>query len=98
MLAIREDYVAHLDPFSRVLPTALRTRMRLERLGREAALRARDRARAPAQSTFALRTRPKLVGDLLEMRVDTGGGRTKAGSGEYVEPVQPAGRVRGLWS
>jgi WD40 repeat protein len=98
VLAIREDYVAHLDPFSRLLPTALRTRTRLERLGRESALRAATEPARRAGRSFAPDVAEKLVGDLLEMRVDTGGGQTQAVPGEYVEPVQLQVACRSLWS
>jgi WD40 repeat protein len=98
VLAIREDYVAHLDPFSRQLPTALRTRTRLERLGRESALRAATEPARRAGHSFAPGVAEKLVADLLEMRVDTGGGQTQAVPGEYVEPVQLQVACRSLWS
>jgi WD40 repeat protein len=98
VLAIREDYVAHLDPFARLLPSALRTRTRLERLGREAALRAATEPARRAGRPFAPGVAEKLVGDLLEMRVDTGGGQTRPVPGEYVEPVQLQVACRSLWS
>jgi cell wall-associated NlpC family hydrolase len=98
VLAIREDYVAHLDPFARLLPTALRTRMRLERLGRESALRAATEPARRAGRSFAPGVAEKLVDDLLEMRVDMGGGQTRPVPGEYVEPVQLQVACRSLWS
>ena len=40
VFVIREDYLAQLDPFSRILPEKLRPRFRLERLRKNAALQA----------------------------------------------------------
>ena len=38
VFVIREDYLAQLDPFSKVLPEKLRPRFRLERLRKDAAI------------------------------------------------------------
>ncbi len=40
VLVMREDYIAALDPYAHILPGGLRTRYYMQRLSREAALKA----------------------------------------------------------
>ena len=97
ILIIREDYMAQLDPFASPLPEALRTRFRVERLGREAALAA---VKGPLQETprsFAEGVAERLVDELLKVRVQTATGETAQLSGEFVEPVQLQVVCQSLW-
>jgi len=71
VLSIREDFLAQLDPYARLLPDGLRARYRLERLSAGAALRA---AKAPARRAgrpFADGVAEQLVQDLQKVRLDT---------------------------
>jgi Novel STAND NTPase 1 len=96
VLSIREDFVAQLDPYARLLPEGFRARYRLERLGHSAALRAvREPARA-AGCAFADGVAQQLVGDLRKVRLDTEHG-TKEVVDEFVEPVQLQVVAHGLW-
>jgi len=96
MIAIREDYLAQLDRYGRHLPGAIRTRLRLERLSAEAALTAVTQPVERTERRYAPGVAEQLVGDLLQMRVDTGGGLVEI-EGEYVEPVQLQVTCRSLW-
>ena len=97
MLAIREDFLAELDPFASLLPGALRTRFRLERLDRPSALAAIERPLEGSGRAFAPRAAASLVDDLLRVRLD---GRATAQPvlGEHVEPVQLQVACRSLWT
>jgi GH24 family phage-related lysozyme (muramidase) len=97
VIAIREDYLAQLDRYAPLLPEGLRTRLRLERLGGDAALTAVTRAVATTRRRYASGVAEQLVGDLLTMRVDTGAGGVVEAIGEYAEPVQLQVACRSLW-
>ena len=96
VLAIREDFLAQLDPYARLLPDGLRARYRLERLGPAAALRAAKEPAHAAGRPFADGVAEQLVEDLQKVRLDTEHG-PKEVVGEYVEPVQLQVACRSLW-
>src|SRR5215208_1680457 len=96
VLSIREDFLAQLDPYARLLPDALRARYRLERLGPAAALRAAKEPARAAGRPFAEGVAEQLVEDLQKVRLDTEHG-PKEVVGEYVEPVQLQVACRSLW-
>jgi len=97
VFAMREDYIAQLDPYTPLLPEKLRTRYRLERLHREAAclavegpLRGKDRSFAPGVVS-------NLVQQLLNVRFKRTAKATVETAGEYVEPVQLQVVCQNLW-
>lgn len=101
VLAMREDYIAELEPYEDLLPERLRTRFRLERLREEAALLAIEGPlkKGPLEESgfgFAPDVAKKLVNDLLTIPFQpiTGGANPK---GEYVEAVQLQVVCRALW-
>jgi len=97
VLAMREDYLAQLDRYMRVLPKRAQTRFRLERLREGGALAA---ATGPIEGTgraFAPGVAEALVGDLMTIQVETASGQTEAAKGEFVEPVQLQVACRSLW-
>src|SRR3954452_3530795 len=96
VLSIREDFLAQLDPYARLLPDGLHARYRLERLGPAAALRAAKEPARAAGRPFAEGVAEQLVGDLQKVRLDTEHG-PKEVVGEYVEPVQLQVACRSLW-
>jgi hypothetical protein len=98
VLAIREDYVASLDPFAELLPGDLRTRFRLGRLGPEQALGAVVKPLEGTRRNYAEGVAEKLVSDLLTFRVDTGSGSPVEVEGEFVEPVQLQVSCQSLWA
>jgi WD40 repeat protein len=97
LIAIREDYLAHLDRYGALLPGGLQTRLHLEQLRRDAALTAVTQLAARTPRRYAPGVAEQLVGDLLELRVDTGRGEIAVVEGEYVEPVQLQVVCRSLW-
>src|SRR5262249_12573932 len=97
VIAIREEYLAPLDPYTPLLPERLRTRLRLDRLSADAALAAVTQPAAQTRRRYAPRAAAQLVSDLLAMRVDTGNRGVVEVVGEYAEPVQLQVACRSLW-
>jgi WD40 repeat protein len=96
VLSIREDFLAQLDPYARLLPDGLRARYRLERLSAGAALHAAKEPARRAGRPFADGVAEQLVQDLQKVRLDTELG-PKEVVGEYVEPVQLQVACRSVW-
>lgn len=97
VLAIREDYVAQLDPFAPILG-GLRTRFRLEPLKPAAALLAVKGPLAGTDRAFAPGVAEGLVEDLRQIRVEAPSGQSVEVEGEFVEPVQLQVACHSLWS
>lgn len=88
LFALREDYVAGLDPYLRPIPTRLQTTFRLDLLGVEAA---RDAMQRPAESAgveFAEPAAERLADDLRRVRVQQPDGAMTEQLGPHIEPVQ----------
>lgn len=98
VLVMREDFIAQLDPYLDLFPNRLRTRFRLERLGREAGLVAVTEPLKGTGVSFAPGVAKQLVEDLMKERLDTGEGKIRIIPGEYIEPVQLQVVCHGLWS
>ena len=97
LIAIREDFIAYLDPHVDLLPTRLKTRYRLDLLSREAA---KEAARAPAEATgveFEEAAVDRLIDDLRQIRVQHLDGTTVE-FGPHVEPLQLQIVCRRLWT
>ena len=97
LLSLREDYLASMTRYVDLLPGGVRTRFHLERLRRDAALRAASCPIERRGITFAPNVAEQLVHDLQVSRVDIGNGVTTSVQGEYVEPVQLQVVCRTLW-
>jgi len=69
LLAMREDYVASLDPYARLVHEGLRTRFRLERLRREAALEAVVKPTVGTGRRFASGVAERLIDNLMTIQV-----------------------------
>lgn len=96
VLVMREDYIATLDPYAHLLPGGLRVRYYMQRLGREAALRA---VKKPVETLrpFAKGVAEKLVDDLCSIKVLRLDGSLDTQPGQYVEPVQLQVVCHNLW-
>lgn len=97
VFAIREDHLAALDPYRRLLPTRLTTTYRLDLLTAESALAA---IQAPARAhgvDFTDAAAHKLVDDLRVMKVARPGGAVDMMPGRHVEAVQLQVVCRRLW-
>ncbi|MGH9401274.1 MAG: hypothetical protein ACRD2P_04110 [Terriglobia bacterium] len=84
LFAMREDFVAQIDPYEDLLPEEFRTRYRLEQLREDAALAAVE---CPLEATglrFKHGVAKLLVDDLLSEAITSG----VRAPGEFVEPVQ----------
>jgi hypothetical protein len=97
VLALREEYVAQLDPYAELLPTRLRTRFRLERLDDTSAREAVAMPLRDTRRSFAPDAAGELVRNLRRVRVQTADGKTLEVEGEYVEPVQLQVVCQELW-
>lgn len=86
LFAMREDFIAHLDPYEDLLPEELRTRYRLEQLRSEAALAAIEKPLEETGIHFEPGVAKILVADLLSVGpVEQDGMNVR---GEFVDPVQ----------
>lgn len=96
VLVMREDYIAALDPYAHLLPGGLRTRYYMQRLSREAALKA---MKSPVEKLrpYAEGVAEKLVENLASIQVQKPGGKLETQPGQYVEPVQLQVVCFGLW-
>jgi WD40 repeat protein len=88
LFAMREDYVAALDPYLRTLPTRARTKFRLDFLTQQAASQAVQRPAEQAGITFSEGAVTKLVDELSQVLVPQPDGSSELQPGPYVEPVQ----------
>jgi WD40 repeat protein len=96
LFSMREDYIAGLDPYLGELPTRLFTRMRLDLLPPEAALRAVTDPAAAAQRPFDDAAAERLVHDLRMVQAQRGGEIVWV-PGPVVEPLQLQVVCRRLW-
>jgi WD40 repeat protein len=96
VLVMREDYIASLEPYEHLLPGRLRMRYYMQRLGRDAALKAIKR---PAEKlrAYAPGVAEKLVDDLSGIRTQHPDGTTTIQPGQFVEPVQLQVVCYNLW-
>ncbi|TKJ32315.1 MAG: hypothetical protein CEE38_23445 [Planctomycetes bacterium B3_Pla] len=97
VFAIREDYIAQLDPYARLLPEKLRTRYRLERLRAEAACLAVEGPLRNTKCSFEVGVASKLVRQLLNIRIESVTREKVEVAGEFVEPVQLQVVCQSLW-
>lgn len=97
VLVMREDYIAHLDPYAHLLPTGLRVRYYMQRLSREAALNAVKRPAEKAGRPYANGVAEKLVDDLSSIKVQNVDGSTGMLPGQFVEAVQLQVVCFSLW-
>jgi DNA-binding beta-propeller fold protein YncE/Leucine-rich repeat (LRR) protein len=97
VFVMREEHIAHLDPYVELIPDRLRTRFHLRRLGRDAALKAITWPLRGTERTFADEVAENLIEDLLKVHVQVGVDKTVEAVGEFVEPVQLQVVCESLW-
>lgn len=98
LFAMREDFVAEIDPYEDLLPEEFHTRYRLERLRKDAALEAVEKPLEPTKIRFAPGAAGHLVDNLLKSPLasnpEKAGHQHEAAASqefveeEFVEPVQ----------
>jgi WD40 repeat protein len=96
LFAIREDFLAELDPYARLVPTRFTNRYRLDLLGVDQALDAIILPAADRGTDFKRPAAEKLVDDLRRIRVQRSDGVTEE-LGPTVEPVQLQVACRQVW-
>lgn len=97
VLAMREDYIAYLDPYIHLLPGKLRVRYYMQRLSQEAAIAAVEGPAAKEGRAFARGIAKKVVDDLSSIMVRLPDDTLKPEPGQYVEPVQLQVFCNSLW-
>lgn len=100
LFAMREDYVAELDPYAPLLPKRLRARFRMELLGRDGALEAIIRPAKDRGIDYDAGVAERLVDDLRRIRVQHIPGAKAPDQtmlGPFVEPVQLQVVCSRLW-
>ncbi len=97
VIAMREDFIAGLDPLRGVVPTRLRTTYRLDLLGPAAARAAIQAPSRAAGVEFSDEAAGKLVDDLRRVQVQGSDGTIEVRAGEVVEPVHLQVVCRSLW-
>src|SRR5262249_58641517 len=98
VFVIREDQMAPLHRYIPILPGGLRTRYRLELLGREAALEAVTKPAEQAGRRFAAGGAGGLVDDLRTVRLGPRPGKRLRVAGGVGDPGPRHGGSRGAWS
>jgi hypothetical protein len=84
VLTLREDYVAALDPYARLLPGRLRARFHMERMEAAAARQAIAEPAAQNGRPFVKGVAQALVDNLRQLRAQ----ENEVMLGQYIEPVQ----------
>ena len=97
LIALREDYLAPLDPYAQQVPTHLKIRFRLDLLGLDAAGEAITKPAMEGGRECAPEAVEKLVSDLATMKVQQPDGTFIEQLGRHVEPLQLQVVCRRLW-
>lgn len=97
LFALREDYLAGLDPYREHLPGGLAAGFRLDLLGPAAARLAIQEPARTAKIDFTDTAATKLVDDLRRVHVQQPDGTTVEQLGPWIEPVQLQVVCRRLW-
>jgi WD40 repeat protein len=87
LFAMREEYVAALEPYLNRVPRRLSSRFRLDLLDADAARQAFERPFESQGITVTPAAVNKLVADLGAVRIQRPDGTTEVVAGPYVEPV-----------
>ncbi len=86
LFALREDYLAPLDPYAHRVPTHLQNRLRIDLLGLDGARQAMVKPARDGGREFP--AAEQLVRDLATMKVQQPDGTFVEQTGRHVEPVQ----------
>ncbi len=101
VLAMREDFIAQLEPFAHLVPNGLHSRFYMQRMGEHAALDAVQRPAASVGYPFAPGVAEKLVNNLRQLHGGPALGPEGDGVpllGEFVEPFQLQVVCSQLWA
>lgn len=88
LMAMREEFLAGLDPYQRYLPTRLKNTFRLDLLSPETACRIAEQSAEAGGVPFSPSAAQKLADDLCSIQVQQPDGSLEEHKGAHVEPVQ----------
>ncbi len=88
LFVLREDYLAPLDPYARLIPSHFRNRYRLDRLTHAGAKDAIEKPTEQTRRKYAPGVVDALVNNLAKTKVLPAEGPPREEIGEYVEPLQ----------
>ncbi len=88
LFVLREDYLAPLDPYARLIPTHLQNRYRIDRLTREMAVESIVKPSENTPRKYAAGVVATLVENLAKVKVQQLDGSFREEIGGYVEPLQ----------
>jgi WD40 repeat protein len=97
VFAMREEYLASMEPYADMLPEKFRTRLRLQRLRKDAALEAVKKPLKTTDRSFEPGAAEKLVESLLKVPIKSVTGVITDVSEEFIEPVQLQVVCQNLW-
>jgi tetratricopeptide (TPR) repeat protein len=97
LFVLREDYLAPLDPYRRLLPTQLQNRYRIDRLTREMAIQAIEKPVEATSRKYASGVVETLAENLAKIKVQQPDGSFREEPGVYVEPLQLQVVCYDLW-
>ena len=97
LFVLREDYLAPLDPYRRLLPTQLQNRFRIDRLTREMAMEAIAKPVEGTSRKYSFGVVERLVDNLAKVKVQQLDGSFREELGVYVEPLQLQVVCYDLW-
>jgi tetratricopeptide (TPR) repeat protein len=97
LFILREDYLAPLDPYRRLLPTQLQNRYRLDRLTREMAMQAIEKPVEATSRKYAPGVAERLADDLAKVKIQQPDGSFREETGVHVEPLQLQVVCYDLW-
>jgi tetratricopeptide (TPR) repeat protein len=97
LFILREDYLAPLDAYRRLLPTQLQNRYRIDRLTREMAIQVIERPIEPTARKYALGVVETLADNLAKVKIQQPDGSFREEPGVYVEPLQLQVVCYDLW-
>jgi tetratricopeptide (TPR) repeat protein len=98
LFAMREEFLAGLDPYRLPIPTRFATTFRLELLGPDAARQAMQRPARAQQVDFTDAAAQRLADDLRTVREMQPDGATVTKLGDAIEPVQLQVVCLRLWN
>ena len=97
LFAIREDYIAAIESYTRPIPNRMSVTYRLDFLDARSAIEAIQQPAKENGVDFEDEAASKLVDDLRRIRIQQADGTTLEQLGFYVEPVQLQVVCRRLW-
>ena len=97
LIAMREDYIAALDPYLLPIPTRLKNTFRLDLLDKDAARQIMQKTAAEEDVDFTSEAADQLIENLCRVQIQRPDGTFNEQPGQYVEPVQLQVVCYNLW-